>query len=203
MPGWCVLSNIKKLALGVSWGTVSVVTVTVLQLILLAVMARLLKPTDYGLVAIANISLRFFSYFAQMGIAQALIQKPTLEDGNVRAALALILGISSFFCLLAIGVAGLIEGYYEMPGLGLIMQVLAINFVIAGFSSVSISLMRRRAAFRELAIIEIVSYACGYGLVGLSLAYFNAGVWALVAALMSQTIVTTVLSYLVIRHPIG
>lgn len=197
------MSNLKKLASGVGWGTVSVVTVTVFQLVFMAVMARLLEPADFGLVAIANVSLRFFSYFAQMGIAPALIQKPTLEDADVRAALALSLGISSFFFLLAIGSAGLIEGFFEMAGLGLVMQVLAINFIVVGFSSVSLGLMRRKAAFKELAMIEIISYVCGYGLIGLSAAYFGAGVWALVAAFMTQTLMTAALSYSMIRYPIS
>lgn len=169
----------------------------------MAVMARLLDPAHFGLVAIANISLRFFSYFAQMGIAPALIQKPKLDNADVRAALALSLGISSFFFLLAIGAAGSIEGFFEMAGLGLVMQVLAINFIVVGFSSVSLGLMRRKGAFKELAMIEIVSYVCGYGLVGLSAAYYGAGVWALVAAFMTQTLMAAVLSYAVIRHPIG
>lgn len=196
------MSNLKKLASGVGWGTISVITVTCFQLVFMAVMARLLEPTHFGLVAIANVSLRFFSYFAQMGIAPALIQKPTLEDADVRAALALSLAISGFFTLLAVGSAGLIEGLFGTAGLGLVMRVLAINFLVVGFSSVSLGLMRRRGAFKELAIIEIVSYVCGYGFVGLSAGYLGAGVWALVAAFMTQTIITAVLSYSVIRFPI-
>lgn len=197
------MSNLKKLASGVGWGTVSVVTITLLQLVFMAVMARLLEPAHFGLVAIANVSLRFFSYFAQMGIAPALIQKPTLEDADVHAALVLSLGISSCFFLLAVGAAGMIERFFEMAGLSLIIQVLAISFIVVGISSVSSGLMRRKGAFKELAVIEIASYVCGYGLIGLTAAYYGAGVWALVAAFMTQTIVTATLSYALIRHPIG
>lgn len=169
----------------------------------MAVMARLLDPVHFGLVAVANVSLRFFAYFAQMGIAPALIQKPTLEAGDIRAALALSLGISSFFCLLALGSATLIEHYFEMAGLAAVIQVLALNFIISGFSAVSLSLMRRKGAFKAIAIIEIISYLGGYGLVGLIAANAGAGVWALVAAFMAQTTLSAVLSYAVIRYPLG
>jgi len=169
----------------------------------MAVMARLLEPTHFGLVAIANVSLRFFSYFAQMGIGPALIQKPTLSDGEVRAALALSVGVSSFFFVLAVSTAGMIESYFEMEGLGLVMRVLAINFIVVGFSSVSLGLMRRNTKFKALAIIEIVSYVCGYGLVGLCAAYYGAGVWTLVAAFVIQTSLSGVLSYVVTKHPLG
>ncbi len=197
------MSKLNKLASGVGWGTVSVVTITLFQLVFMAVMARLLDPAHFGLVAIANVSLRFFSYFAQMGIAPALIQKPDLEDGDIRAALALSMSVSSIFFLLAFSSALLMESYFEMPGLGTVTQVLAFNFIISGFSFISLGLMQRNGNFRAIAIIEIISYVVGYGVVGLTTAYAGAGVWALVAAFMSQTALSAVLSYGVIRYPLG
>ena len=185
------------------WGTVSVLTITVFQLVFMAAMARLLEPADFGLVAIANVSLRFFSYFAQMGISPALIQKPTLEEGDIRAALALSLGVSFVFFLLAVGSAGWVQSFFEMIGLGLVVQVLSINFLIGGFSSVSLGLLRRENAFKQLAIIEIISYIFGYGMVGLSSAYYGAGVWALVAAFMTQTGLSAILGYAATRHSIS
>jgi len=202
----CVLvgmSNLKKLASGIGWGTVSVITITLFQLVFMAVMARLLEPADFGLVAIANVSLRFFSYFAQMGIGPALIQKPTLDDADVRAALALSLGVSSLFFLLALVTADYTEKLFEMSELALVIKILAINFLVVGFSSISLSLMRRNNQFKALAVIEIISYVCGYGLVGLGAAYYGAGVWALVAAFLTQTMISAILSYSVIRHSLS
>ena len=185
------------------WGTVSIATVTVFQLVFMGIMARLLDPADFGLVAIANVALRFYSYFAQMGIAPSLIQKESLSDGDIRAALALSLGVSGFFFLLASSTAGFVERFFDMKSLALVMQVLAINFMVFGFSSVSLGLIRRNRAFKTLAIIEIISYVTGYGVIGIGAAYFGAGVWALVAAFISQTLLTAILGYSVIRHPLG
>ena len=197
------LSRLSSLVSGVRWGTLSIVTVTVFQLVFMGIMARLLNPADFGLVAIANVALRFFSYFAQMGIAPALIQKPLLEDGDVHAALALSLGISSLFSLLAVLAADAIERFFGMESLALVIQVLALNFIISGFSSVQLGLIKRSRKFKALAIIEIVSYVIGYGLVGSLAAYFGAGVWALVAAFISQSSLTAMIGFAVIRHPIG
>lgn len=169
----------------------------------MAVMARLLDPADFGLVAIANVALRFYSYFAQMGIAPALIQKTSLSDGDIRAALALSLGISIFFFMMAISTAGIVERFFDMNSLALVMQVLALNFIVTGFSAVSQGLMRRNRAFKALAIIDILSYVFGYGVIGLSAAYLGGGVWSLVAAFLTQTTITTILSYSVIRFPIS
>lgn len=197
------MSKIKKLASGVGWGAVSTIAITGFQLVFMGVMARLLDPVDFGLVAIANVSLRFFSYFAQLGTAPALIQKPQLEDGDVAAALAVSLGISSFFLGITQIAAPFFESFYQMSGLGLVIQVLSVNFVIGGFSVISSGLLRRNTAFRAIAIIDLVSYLIGYGFVGLTCAYYGLEVWALVAAVMTQMTMTAFLGYLVVRYPLS
>jgi len=196
------MSALTKIASGVSWGTLSIVVVTLFQLVFMAVMARLLDPADFGLIAIANVSLRFYSYFSQVGIAPALIQKKSLQEGDVNAALALSLGISSLFFLLAYLASPFTEEYFELIGLSLVMQVLAINFIIFGFSSISQALLRRESRFKTISIIEVVSYILGYGITGLIAAYMGLGVWSLVIAFMTQSILTAFLSYIVIRFPI-
>ena len=196
------MSKIKKLAFGVSWGAFSTIAVTGFQLVFMAIMARFLDPASFGLVAIANVSLRFFSFFAQMGTGPALIQKPTLQEGDIAAALSVSLGISFLFFGLAQVSAPFLESFYQMPELGAVIRALSINFVISGFSAISVGLMQRNTAFRGLAIIEVISYVFGYGVVGLTAAYHDMEVWALVAAFMTQTLLTAVLSYSQIRFPL-
>ncbi|MDD4914426.1 MAG: lipopolysaccharide biosynthesis protein [Methylococcales bacterium] len=188
------MSKIKKLASGVSWGAISTITVTGFQLMFMAVMARLLDPASFGLVAIANVCLRFFSYFAQMGVGPALIQKPVLEKGDIAAALSVSLGISCLFFLVVQISAPLFELFYDMPQLANVARALSLNFIIGGFSAVSISLMQRNTAFRSLAIIDVLSYVLGYGLVGMGAAYYGLEAWALVAAFLSQMTLTAILS---------
>ena len=177
--------------------------ITIFQLVFMSVMARLLNPADFGLVAIANVSLRFFTYFAQMGVGPALIQKPTLQDGDIESAMTLSLGVSSSFFILVIATAGLFENFFEIESLAPVMRVLALNFVILGFSSVSLGLIKRNKQFKMLALIETSSYVVGYGLIGLTSAYLDAGVWALVAAFISQTLTSAIISYSITRHPVS
>jgi O-antigen/teichoic acid export membrane protein len=184
----------------VKWGAVSTLTTAVLQLGLMALMARLLAPADFGLVATANVALRFLSYFAQLGIAPALIQKPSLEEGDVAAAMSVSLSISTMFASAALVLAPVAQWFFEMPMLGWVMAALAPNFVVAGFGSVSLGLLRRQMRFRALALIEVASYVLGYAFIGVGSAWFGAGVWALVLATLSQTLVSVLLSYACVRH---
>jgi len=197
------MTALAKTVSGVRWGTISTVINTFFQLFFMALMARLLEPADFGLIAIANVSLRFYSYFSQVGIAPALIQKKSLEKGDVNAALTLSLSISSAFLLLAYFSSPLTEFYFDIYGLSAVMQVLAFNFIIFGFSSISQALLLRDSRFKVIAKIEIVSYILGYGVTGLASAYMGLGVWALVAAFMTQSILASILFYLAILYPIS
>ncbi len=196
------MSNLKKLASGIGWGSFSTITVTGFQLIFMAVMARLLEPADFGLIAVANVCLRFFSYFAQMGTSPAIIQKPNLEEGDIAAALSVSLGISLLFFTLVQIAAPLFEYFYQMPQLGNVIRALSLNFIIGGFAAVSTGLLQRNTAFKALAIIDIISYVVGYGLVGLTAAYYDLEVWALVAAFMTQMTINALLSYIIARYPL-
>ena len=69
-----------------TWTTAATIVTSVLQIGYTAVMARLLPPAAFGLVALAGVVLRFGGFFAQMGMAQAIVQKPELTDEDVRAA---------------------------------------------------------------------------------------------------------------------
>lgn len=196
-------SSLNKTLHGIGWGGLSTAVNVLFQLVFMAVMARLLDPVHFGLIAIANVMLRFLTYFAQLGVGPALIQKSELTDGDVRAALSVSLGISALCTLIAIFAAPFIADYFVMPMLEPVIQVLSVNFLLGGLSAVSLSLLRREMRFKHIAIIESSAYVVGYGLVGITLAYFGFGVWALVGAVLSQSALSASLAYLFSRHEFG
>lgn len=196
-------SSLSKTISGIGWGSLSTGVNVLFQLVFMAVMARLLDPVHFGLIAIANVMLRFLTYFAQLGVGPALIQKSELKDGDIRAALSVSLGISALCTGLAIVAAPFIEAYFAMPMLAQVVQALSFNFLISGLSVVSLSLLRREMRFKNIAIIETTAYVFGYGLVGIALAFLGYGVWALVGAVLAQSTVNASLAYLFSRHEFG
>src|SRR6476469_2645033 len=80
---------------GVKWSTAATILTAIMQVGYTAVMARLLTPAAFGVVALANVVLRFGGYFAQMGMEQAIIQKQELTPEDVRAAFtaSVLLGV--------------------------------------------------------------------------------------------------------------
>lgn len=196
-------SSLTKTLHGIGWGGLSTGVNVLFQLAFMAIMARLLDPVNFGLIAIANVMLRFLTYFAQLGVGPALIQKPELTDGDVRAALCVSLGVSAFCAVIAIMAAPFIADFFVMPMLAPVIQALSINFLLGGLSVVSLSLLRREMRFKYIAIIESSAYVLGYGMVGSTLAFFGFGVWALVGAVLSQSALNAFLSYLFSRHEFG
>lgn len=185
---------------GLTWSYIDTIINAVLQIGYTAVMARLLSPADFGLVAMGNVVLRFGSYFAQMGMGSALVQKKELSQEEIRAGFTSSVLLSIFVYGIIWILAPLSILLFKNPDLIPIVRVLGLSFVLTGLSITSISILRRGLAFRSIAIIDIISFVLGYGIGGIYLALNGFGVWSLVAAALSQSAIQAILAFLITRH---
>ncbi|GAB3296286.1 lipopolysaccharide biosynthesis protein [Hymenobacter tenuis] len=196
-------SNLTTAAVnGVKWTTTATITTSLLQIGYTATMARLLSPAAFGLVALAGVILRFGGYFAQMGMEQAIIQKPEITRADIRAAFTSSVALGILFAgILALG-APLAASIVRQPEVVPVVRTLAIGLLLTGFNATALSLLRRRMQFRALAIMEIVSFVVSYGVFGIGLAFQGFGVWSLVAATLGHGVLLTILSYGAVRHDV-
>lgn len=178
------------------WTYLSTVITAALQIVVTAVLARLLTPDAFGLVAMAGLVLRFGQYFAQMGVGQALVQRPELDGDHVTAGFWASIVIGGAFTLIAWLAAPLAASAFDAPNLVVILRWMSLSFLVVGTSTTSLAVLRRGMRFREIATTEIIAYVIGYG-GALVLAFAGAGVWALVFAGLAQAVVAA-LSYNVI-----
>ncbi len=192
----------SKTVNGLKWSYASTITNSVLQIGYTAVMARLLDPKSFGLIAMASVLLRFGSYFAQMGMGRAIIQKKEINSDDVSIAFTASVLISFIFLLFIFILAPFTIYIFPNPEIIPILQVLAVSLLLTGFSTTSLALLRRDLRFKSLAVIEIVSYLISYGGVGVTFAFLDFGVWSLVFASLSQGLFTVIISYFVTRHPL-
>lgn len=172
------------------------------QLLALMALGRLLTPTEFGLMAAANVVVAFSQIVSQIGVGPALIQRRALEPTHVRVAvtlslvLGLLLGAIVFFGAPAIAEA------YRIPALEPILRVVAFLFPLDGLNTVAKSLLTRQLRFRLYIALDVGSYIVGYALVGVFLAWRGYGVWALVAANLAQEALRTLAMYVATRHPL-
>ncbi len=190
----------SKTVHGLKWSYTSTITNAVLQIGYTAVMARLLEPKAFGLVAMGVVILRFGSYFAQMGMGQAIIQKKNISQRDIRSAFTSSVIISLLFFFTAYILAPYSLLIFNDNKLVPIIRLMSLSFVLTGLSTTSLALIRRELKFKSLAIIEITSYILGYVVVGIFSALSGFGVWSLVFASLMQAFVSAVLSYAVVRH---
>ena len=149
------------------------------------VLAALLGPRDFGLMAIALIYITLLELFLEQGFMTAIIQRARLEPEHLDAAFWLNL----VWCLVLTGVglatAPLWAQLNGEPLLEPVVQVLSVLVIIEGLVLVQYALLRRELRFKRLALISNAAAGVG-GITGVVLAVSGAGVWSLVA---QQTVI--------------
>jgi O-antigen/teichoic acid export membrane protein len=148
--------------------------------IILVVLARLLTPADFGVVATAMIAISFSQMFWDAGLSNALIQtKEAPEDAaNVVFWTNIVLGVLIYLLLFFLAPA--IALFFKSPASGPVLRVLGLQIVIASCTSVQQALFVRDLDFRGLFWINLFA-AFIPGVFSIPLAYYGYGVWALVA----------------------
>lgn len=175
-----------------SWMGLSTILRVVLQIIFMAIMARYISPSEYGIFAIVLAIISFGQLISDAGIGSALIQRKRIGNKEISTAffVSLILGSICFFLLFLS--ASCITNYYELQQLEPVIQVLSSIFFIKSIAVVSEALLLKNMNFKYIAKRDITSYIVGYLLCGLPFAVLGFGVWALVFTMLTQEIVRTI-----------
>jgi PST family polysaccharide transporter len=174
----------------------------VVQLLVLMALGRLLTPAEFGVMGAAVVVIAVSQIVSHIGVGPAIIQRRTLEPGHVRAAV--MLSGTLGFALGAIVWVGapLIARFYRIPEVEPVLRGVAILFPLDGLNTVAKSLLTRQLRFRLYVALDVGSYILGYACIGVILAWQGYGVWAMVMANVSQSILRTIAMYAVTRHSV-
>jgi len=184
------------------WSVLSIANVVLLQLATTAALSRLLPPADFGVVAIGNVALRLVSYFADLGVGRALVQRDTVTDDTVRAG---------FWSSVITGSACVVLGFALSPVAGWlisdpraisVMQGLSLSFLVASLSTTSLALLRRSHRFKAITVVESAG-AVTYLFAASGMAAAGLGPWSLVLGMIAQRGVVALVAYALTRHPVG
>jgi O-antigen/teichoic acid export membrane protein len=178
---------------GLSWSASSVAAQQVLQFAFSVVLARLLVPHDFGLLASIYVFIGFANVFVDLGLGWAVIQRTDLTQRHLSSAFLVNVAIGGGMMLLAIALAPAVAAFYDQSQLLPLMAALAPTFLIASLSGVQSALLQRKMDFRSLAIVDVAALVVSNaGGVGMALA--GLGVWSLVGtALLAATVRTGLL----------
>jgi O-antigen/teichoic acid export membrane protein len=153
----------------------------VLQTTSALVLARLLLPEDFGLVAMVMAITRFAQQFRDFGLSAATIQKEEITHPQVSTLFWFNAGLSACITLLAMGLSPLIATFYGDGRLTWIAVVLSLMFLLSGLAVQHQALLRRQMRFRALMIVDIVAQLFGFAVAVVG-AMIGMRHWALVVA---------------------
>ncbi|MBS5478150.1 MAG: lipopolysaccharide biosynthesis protein [Coriobacteriia bacterium] len=159
------------------------------------VLARLLGPTDYGVVSLVLVFTAIALVFVQGGFNTALIQKNSVDERDYSSVLVFSLGMSLVIYLVLFLVAPVVADFYGNPEVCQILRVMALVLLPGAYNSVQVAYAEKTFQFRKLFVANLATAVCS-GAAGVALAFAGAGVWALVAQqLGNQLFVCIVLTF--------
>jgi O-antigen/teichoic acid export membrane protein len=155
------------------------------------VLTRLLTPADYGVVAIATMTLMLAQLIVRHGLLEALVQRPELTSRSICAALYINLGLGVGLSLALVGLAAPLATLIGEPDLEAVLLVLAWLCIPQSVISIYVALLRRALDFRGLALRAVFAVLIG-SLVAVGMALAGYGLWSLVALQVVNALVSVV-----------
>lgn len=180
---------------GFAWNTTERLFSNGISFVFTIILARLLSPDDYGIIAMPAIFLALAQVLIDSGFANALIRKPDLTNKDLSTAFYfnLIVGIVCYGILYIS--SPLIAEFFKTPILNQLLKVTALVVFINSLGIVQQALMSKRMNFRTQAIITVISTLIS-GVVGVWMAYNGYGVWSLVFQQVASALIRVVLLWI-------
>lgn len=192
-------ADLKKKAIRGAGATVfSQVAVYGIQMIGTVILARLLSPDDFGLVAMVTVFSILLQNFGMRGFTEATMQSEEIDRSKISTLFWIHVAISTALLTLFISLSPLIAWFYNEPRLKLIVIIISLNFIFNALSTQHLALLRRNLQFYRVSANEIIA-AISSVIIAILLASQGWGYWALVARRMTLIAATTVGAWILCR----
>ena len=169
----------SKAANSVVWSFAEKLSVQGVSFIISLILARLLMPEDYGVIAMLYIFISVATVFIDGGFSNALIQNQKRIEKDFSTAFYTNIGVACFCYLILFLVAPYLANFFAQPLLKDVMRVYGVSLIISSFALVQKSRFYIHYNFRIIAYISFVAIIVG-GIAAIFMAYKGFGVWTLV-----------------------
>jgi len=156
----------------------------------LMILARLLDPKDFGLVAMVTAVTGVFDLFRDVGLSTATVQRATITDQQVSTMFWINVGVGGLLTILSLAMAPVLVVFYHEPRLLWITVALASAFLVNGAGVQHGALLNRQMRFTTLAVIDISCCLAGAA-VGIGMAMKGLGYWSLVGMTVVPPVIGT------------
>lgn len=193
------VSNIKKKSLNsFVWRMGEGVIAEGMTFIVGMILARLLMPEEFGLVALTGLVLAVVNVFADCGLGQALIQKKTADELDTNTVFFAGLALSVLLYVCVFFMSPFFANIFHQSSISSLIRVSALMLLLSSYNSVQTAKISRALDFKKFFYVGIISSFVSGG-VGVCMALSGMGVWALIAQRMSYTLMRTITLYRIVK----
>ncbi len=186
------MQNLRIKAIkGMAWSSLGTFSVQGISLVINIILARLLMPSDYGIIGMLAFFISISQIFIESGFGNALVQKSDRTDDDFSTIFYFNFITSVVFYLLIFISAPFIAKFYNNADLTLLTRVLSLNILFVSLSIVQQARLNINLDFKSPAYISIFSTLIS-GFFGILLAYFGYGIWALVIQSLAASFFRTI-----------
>lgn len=161
----------------------------ILAIVSSMILSRLLSPAEIGVFSVTMVLLSFVATIRDLGAGQYLVQVKELTTERIRAVWAVQLGLGTLLAMLILAGSSSVASFYKEPRMQDIMLILAANYVVTPFGSLTVAWLSREMRFDAIAIIRFASTLAG-SLVSVGLAWAGHGPISLAWGALANTLVT-------------
>ena len=183
---------------GVIWRFGERVLAQLINFIVSIVLARVLFPEEYGIVAIVTIFITIADSFVTNGLGTSLIQKKNADDKDFSTIFHASFIISIFLYLILFFIAPVISKVYLNNDITLVLRIMGLRLPIAAINSIQQAYVSRKMIYKKF-FYSTISGAIVSGIVGVVMALLGFGVWALVAQYLLNSIMGTIVLFIIIE----
>ncbi|MBN2589418.1 MAG: lipopolysaccharide biosynthesis protein [Sedimentisphaerales bacterium] len=157
-----------------------------------AVLARLLTPADFGLIAMVEFFTAFIIMFKDLGLSMATIQKKDITHEQITSLFWINVVFSILLMFMTIAISPLVARFYNEPRLTMITIATGCTLIIGGLNPQHMALLNRQMRFVSIAVINIVSLTCGIvaAIIG---ALLGLSYWSLILMTIVQGLVCVIM----------
>lgn len=177
---------------GVSWSLIDNIAGSGVTFIIGLVLARLLSPSEFGVIGIVMIFIAISNVFVEGGLSRALIRKLDVSDDDYNTVFITNLVISIFFVIVLNLLSDTISLFFELPILAEILPYVSSLVLINGLAIVHRTVLIKKVDFKSQAIVSLIA-SISSGVVGITLAVLGYGVWSLVWQQVSRYFFNSIL----------
>ena len=188
----------KKTVNGVIWSAIDRFSTQGIQFVFSILIARLLMPSDYGVIAMLGIFLAVSNTFVDSGFGAALVQKANRTETDFSTVFYFNIVVAIIFYALLWLASPYIAAFYNIPMLKDVTRVVALTLIFSALGGIQGAKLSIAINFKTRAIISLIS-ALSTGCLGLYLAYSGYGAWALVFQTVFSSLLNTILLWCFVR----